>query len=255
MPDVFDERFPEVVERAVANAVRDWKDDPWCIGYFVDNELSWGGWGDDPAGHYDLPRRVLAGDWNLPAKREFVRLLQGKYGDIAKLNIAWKANLSSWEELLSRPIELPAQMTDACIADLSEFLVHFARRYFSAFRDALKKHAPNQLYLGCRFAPCPMEVVGEFHFGALDRGMFHEGLIPVASQKERGEAYRAYLHSVWKLPAFVGCHWFQYVDQPLTGRFDGENYDIGFVSIVDHPHWELAEAAREINGRVYVLPK
>ena len=287
MPDVFDERFPEVVERAIANAVRDWKDELWCIGYFVDNELSWGGWGDDPVSHYDLPRRVLASDGNLPAKQEFVRLLRGKYGDIAKLNIAWKTNLPSWEELLSRPIELPAQMTDACISDLSEFLAHFARRYFSTVRDALKKHAPNQLYLGCRFAPRPMEVVevaaefcdivsfniyartvdekvwaftnalgkpcliGEFHFGALDRGMFHEGLIPVASQKERGEAYQAYLRSVWKLPAFVGCHWFQYVDQPLTGRFDGENYNIGFVSIVDHPHWELAEAAREINGRVY----
>ncbi len=39
MPDVFDERFPEVVERAIANAAREWRDDPWCIGYFVDNEL------------------------------------------------------------------------------------------------------------------------------------------------------------------------------------------------------------------------
>ncbi len=27
--------------------------------------------------------------------------------------------------------------------------------------------------------------VGEFHFGALDRGMFHPGLVGVADQKER----------------------------------------------------------------------
>lgn len=289
MPDVFDERFPEVVERAIANAVREWKDDPYCIGYFVDNELPWSGWGNEPASVYDLPRRVLANDGNLPAKREFVRMLRAKYNDIAKLNEAWEVNFSSWEELLSRPLELPTGMTDECVADLSEFLTHFSRRYFSVVRDALKKHAPNQLYLGCRFAPRPHEVVkvaaefcdvvsfniyartvdekvweftntlgkpciiGEFHFGALDRGMFHGGLVPVADQTERGKAYQAYVRSVLQLPAFVGCHWFQYVDQPLTGRFDGENYNIGFVSVVDYPHWELVEAAREINGQVYSL--
>lgn len=287
MPDVFDERYPEAVERAIANAVREWKDDPWCIGYFVDNELSWSGWGNDPVSRYDLPRRVMASDGNLPSKREFVELLRAKYGEIGKLREAWRVQVSSWEDLLSKPLELPPQMTDECIADLSEFLTHFARRYFSVVRNALKKHAPNQLYLGCRFAPRPMEVVkvaaefcdvvsfniyartvdeqgwsftntlgkpciiGEFHFGALDRGMFHTGLVAVESQEERGKAYQAYVRSVWKLPAFVGCHWFQYVDQPLTGRFDGENYNIGFVSVVDYPHWELVNAAREVNGRVY----
>jgi len=287
MPDVFDERYPEAVERAIANAVREWKDDPWCIGYFVDNELSWSGWGNDPVSRYDLPRRVMASDGNLPSKREFVKLLRAKYGEIGKLREAWRVQVSSWEDLLSKPLELPPQMTDECIADLSEFLTHFARRYFSVVRNALKKHAPNQLYLGCRFAPRPMEVVkvaaefcdvvsfniyartvdeqgwsftntlgkpciiGEFHFGALDRGMFHTGLVAVESQEERGKAYQAYVRSVWKLPAFVGCHWFQYVDQPLTGRFDGENYNIGFVSVVDYPHWELVNAAREVNGRVY----
>ncbi|MCS7192718.1 MAG: beta-galactosidase [Armatimonadetes bacterium] len=287
MPDVFDERFPEVVEQTIANAVREWKDDRWCIGYFVDNELPWSNWGSDLVNRYDLPRRVLANDGNLPSKREFVRLLREKYGEIERLNKAWKVQVASWEDLLSRPIQLPAQMTDECIADLSELLTHFARRYFSTVCNALKKHAPNQLYLGCRFASIQMEVIkvaaefcdvvsfnfyarrvdenqwsftntigkpciiGEFHFGALDRGMFHTGLVAVENQAERGKAYQEYVQSLWKLPAFVGCHWFQYVDEPLTGRFDGENYNIGFVSFVDYPYWELVDAARKINGRVY----
>jgi hypothetical protein len=57
--------------------------------------------------------------------------------------------------------------------------------------------------------------------------------------------------SVWALPAFVGCHWFQYVDQALTGRFDGENYNIGFVTVTDTPYPEMVEAAREVNVTVY----
>jgi len=53
-------------------------------------------------------------------------------------------------------------------------------------------------------------------------------------------------------PNFVGCHWFQYNDQPLTGRwFDGENYNIGFVTVTDTPYPEMVEAAREIHGMAY----
>jgi len=301
MPDVFDERFPQLVDAAIGNAVQEWKDDRWCVGYFVDNELSWGGWGSDVASRYDLPLRVLASDATLFTKREFVRWLQAKYGDITQLNVAWQMQLESWSAMtqslpktswsaMTQSLQKSLRskkMTDACISDLSTLLTHFARRYFEVVRAVLKKHAPNQLYLGCRFAPRPMEVVqvstefcdvvsfniykkrvdedewaftnmlkkpcmiGEFHFGALDRGMFHGGLVPVANQEERGKSYQEYVRSVWALPAFVGCHWFQYVDQPLTGRFDGENYNIGFVSIVDYPHWELVEAVRQINTQVY----
>lgn len=125
MPDVFDERFPEVVERTIANAVREWKDYLWCIGYFVDNELSWSGWGNDLANRYDLPRRFLTRDGSLPAKREFVRLLRTKYGEISTLNEAWKVKVSSWDELLLRPLDLPSQMIEACVADLSEFFDSF----------------------------------------------------------------------------------------------------------------------------------
>jgi len=96
--------------------------------------------------------------------------------------------------------------------------------------------------------PC---VIGEFHFGALDRGMFHPGLVRTRDQADRGQAYQEYLRSVLALPAFVGCHWFQYCDEPLTGRFDGENYNIGLVSGTDTPYGELVAAARQIQSEVY----
>ena len=98
--------------------------------------------------------------------------------------------------------------------------------------------------------PC---LVGEYHFGALDRGMFSPGLVQASSQADRGQAYQEYVRSVLSLPAFVGCQWFQYYDEPLVGRFDGENYNIGFVSGADTPYWELIEAARQINARIYAL--
>ncbi|MGB7745683.1 MAG: hypothetical protein WBN75_00130 [Verrucomicrobiia bacterium] len=96
--------------------------------------------------------------------------------------------------------------------------------------------------------PC---LVGEFQFGALDRGMFSPGLVQASNQADRGQAYQEYVRSVLSLPAFVGCQWFQYYDEPLVGRFDGENYNIGFVSGADTPYWELIEAAQQINTQIY----
>jgi len=64
--------------------------------------------------------------------------------------------------------------------------------------------------------------------------------------------YRDYVTSVLKHPSFVGCHWFQYTDEPLTGRtFDGENYNIGFVTVTDTPYPEMVEAARVVQGEAY----
>jgi hypothetical protein len=95
-------------------------------------------------------------------------------------------------------------------------------------------------------------IVGEFHFGALDRGMFHTGLVPCSSQAERARSYREYVTSALKNPNIVGCHWFQYQDEPTTGRaLDGENYQIGFIDNVDTPYPETIEASRALGETMY----
>ena len=94
-------------------------------------------------------------------------------------------------------------------------------------------------------------IIGEFHFGALDRGMFHTGLRSVGSQAERGEAYINYVRGAMENPYIVGTHWFQYCDQPATGRGDGENYQVGFVDICDRPYAETIAACREVGYNMY----
>ena len=287
MIDAFDPAFPARVDAAIASGTASWKNDPWCLGYFVDNELPWGGWGSTTNDQYALPAGVLAYGGSLPAKVEFARQMQLKYPTIDGLNTAWNTSIASWSAFSNQVVTLPSSWTAACVTDLSASLTNFAGRYFSVVNAKMKWYAPSQLYLGSRFASHPIEavraaaqscdvvtfniysrsldtnawaftstlgkpcLVGEFHFGALDRGMFHPGLVQASNQADRGQAYQEYVRSVLSLPAFVGCQWFQYYDEPLVGRFDGENYNIGFVSGADTPYWELIEAARQINARVY----
>ena len=163
--------------------------------------------------------------------------------------------------------------------------------YFKACKEALAAVAPNKLYLGCRFKGlrnseplwsaaakwcdvisvnsyvASLAVFGEgeyaapkfdrpvlhseFHFGTLHRGMFSAGLCAVGDQCARGRAYQRVVEGALRHPLFVGSHWFQYRDQPLVGRGDGENYQIGFVDVCDRPYPALIRAVREVGERMY----
>lgn len=273
--DVFDPSFVEAAEANLARVGNQYGDNPLVIGYFVDNEMSWTA----------IPMGVLNSPPDQAARVAFIEDLKGKYENLDALNEAWGAAAPDWDSL-----RVPAKrMTTACREDCDAFEYKFGRQYFDTVRAALKKHAPNQLYLGCRFTPiyspkmvlkaCAEVVdvisvnlytpgvrpgsyddlgkpymIGEFHFGALDRGMFHQGLGTAADQVDRGRKYAEYVKSVATSPLFVGCHWFLYFDQPLTGRsHDGENYSIGLVTVVDVPHKTFLEAVRDVHAQVYTL--
>ena len=106
MTDVFDARFPARMAAGISNAVARWKNDPWCLGYFVENELPWAGWGSGPTEQYALPIGVLASTNALPAKAEFARLLQSRYSSVSRLNAAWNTSLASWNDISNRAVAL-----------------------------------------------------------------------------------------------------------------------------------------------------
>jgi hypothetical protein len=43
-------------------------------------------------------------------------------------------------------------------------------------------------------------------------------------------------------------HWFEWVDEPKEGRFDGEDSNYGLVDIQDRPYQEFVEAVRKANA-------
>jgi hypothetical protein len=287
MHDPFDPQFARDADRAAAELARSINGDPFCVGVFVDNELSWGSFdGKDAKGRYGLALGALKAGSESPAHRELMRQLRSKYEVISKLNAAWGTAFATWDALGADG--LPKEWNAALRDDLDAFVTSLARRYFETVNAALKKHDPDHLYLGCRFAwktdeairaaaqVCdvvsfniykrevdPQEwaflndlnkpaIIGEFHVGATDRGMFHTGLVAAADQDERAAVFAGYVRSVLDHPALVGCHWFQYTDQPLTGRaYDGENYNIGFVAVTDTPYPEMLRAARDVHRTMY----
>jgi hypothetical protein len=198
--------------------------------------------------------------------------------------------LGSWDELRDANLRLsPTSLTKAAVIDdLRAFSALFAETYFRTVAEAVRRHDPQHLYLGSRFqartpeavAACAKycdvvsfnvyreelggeewelfhalgkpALIGEFQFGSTDTGLFWPGLFDVAVEGERGPAYAAYLRSALANTDIVGCHWFQYIDEPLTGRLlDGENGNMGFVAVTDLPYADLVSAARDANLAVF----
>jgi len=91
-------------------------------------------------------------------------------------------------------------------------------------------------------------IISEFHFGSNDRGPFGKGVVSVESEAQRGEAYARYLQAAAGDPDIVGTHWFEYVDEPVTGRLlDGENGHFSLVGITDIPFAGFVEVVRKAN--------
>jgi hypothetical protein len=254
--DPFDPSFTEGVTKALAEHGRE-AHDPWCIGFFIDNEIQWG------ARHEDLARWTLWSPGSQPAKMEFVNRLKAK-------GIAFSDSD-------------PSTVPDTELRAFTDVLVE---EYFRRTREAVKSFDKDLLYLGCRFAgsakpwtigPCvkycdvvsyniyrnqiadwrlpnnldaPV-LIGEFHFGAHDRGLFGSGLINTGTQAGRAAALKGYVKSALANPQVVGVHWHQFSDQPTSGRFDGEHFQVGWTDVCDRPYPETVAALREVGYPMY----
>ncbi|HEY5912395.1 MAG TPA: hypothetical protein VJA21_17475 [Verrucomicrobiae bacterium] len=246
LPDVYAEDFPKTVERDAAAQCAPRKDDPWLLGYFIANEPPW-------PGRESLVVDIILDGPPSPIQREA------------------KAFLAAGDTPERR----------------KQFIYRAFDRFLEVIVAAIRHNDPNHLILGLRFGgglpPAEMlraskafdvyslnvyatEVnrktleeiyrvtgrpilVGEFHFGVPGRGLA-AGLVQVRDQAERGVAYRYYVEQAAAFPAFIGSSWFQWIDQPCTGRMDGENYNIGLVDVTDRPYPELVAAMRATHRRL-----
>jgi hypothetical protein len=283
-PDVFAGEFRESAVRW-ARHLDDFRDDPYLVGYFMRNEPLWA------FGANNVAAEMLEANPGTATRRELARWLRKKYGgDAATWARAWGLGLSSFDQIVADLVPRAADRSPAAKDDLWAFSKEMVKAYVGIPAEECRKVDPHHLNLGMRYAWIssdllygsadsfdvftinsynmvpPADVIaeiarrtrkpvmiGEFHFGALDRGLPSTGLKGVASQDERGVAYRRYVEAAAANPSVVGAHYFILNDQELLGRFDGENFQIGFVDVCHRPYRELVEAAMRTHEAMYDL--
>ena len=119
-PNVFDPLFPAYCDYVARHRCAPNRDDPWLFGYFIDNELAWWGRGARDTGLYDAVMKKSETHSAKIALRAFLKE-RGVTGEP-----------SAKEKL--------------------DFLRLAAERYFSCAASAIRRHDPDHLVLGARFA-------------------------------------------------------------------------------------------------------
>jgi hypothetical protein len=246
MPDVYAPEFADNVDKIAAEQCAPLKDDPWMLGYFIGNEPPWPG------------RETLLVD----------KIIEGPESVTRKELVAFLAE----EDTPDRR---------------KTFVFSMFKKFLEIINAAIKKYDPNHLNMGIRYGGSPSDeviklasvfdvysynsyeyevsqeyldhvheltglpiLIGEFHFGTPDRGL-SPGLSQVSNLQERGVAYSHYVENALANSSVIGTFWFIWRDQPNTGRFDGENYNIGIVDVTDQPYPDMVNALEETNNKLF----
>lgn len=267
-PNVFHPQFKDACEAWARERCTPQKDDPWLLGYFLDNELQW--WGSWPP-EEGLFNVVMSKPDTHPAKRALVAALAGR---------------EATKEVKRR------------------FVRAVANRYFAITSAAIRKADPNHMVLGCRFAGlegaadvvweaaaehCDIVSVNCYPWADLERGVILDKKdgVPIVdrlkdyhrlsgrplmvtewsfigldtghpctfgcgqrlkTQAERAAAAELFAKTLLSLDFVVGYDYFMWVDEPKLGLRKGFNEDCnyGLVNEEGKPYPELTDAFRRI---------
>ncbi len=279
-PDVFADEFRQRSQEFAAQ-LGEIAGDKNAIGYFMQNEPQWAFLRD-----FNLGEQLLRDDRPSCARNAFVEFLKSRYPSIADLNLVWHTHLDSFDDF-RHALTLEGEGHQV---DTLEFTRVAVERYMRIPAEACRAVDPHHLNLGLRWAWIHSDyqlagseyvdvfsincyalrpdaalmaslsaktgkplIIGEFHVGALDRGLPAGGIHNVLTMRESAEAFRYYVENAAALPELVGAHYFLWNDQHVMGRFDGENMQIGLHDICYKPYPEKVEACQTTNALIPAL--
>lgn len=279
------------------------KDDPYLLGYWLDNELHWGpDW--RPLHLFD---DYLSRPASAPGKQQMLTWLQQRYPTFTAFAADFTTTATDWTTLAD-PTTVTAYAHPTGDATRSAWVGVVAEQYFSFTENALRAADPNHLDLGPRFiaqtagtpileaaarhvdvasfnmytilpelvAPLlgadptylPVDgpltaqeevlhkpvLISEWSYRAADSGLPNTWppLFPtLQTQAQRAAAYEAYVRGLLNTPFVVGQHWFEHVDEPPLGRFDGEDSNFGLLNEQDVPYQPMIDISKTMHDCAY----
>ncbi|MBV9848189.1 MAG: glycosyl hydrolase [Armatimonadetes bacterium] len=285
-PDPFDPATAAKLHDVLAPQITPHRDDPTVVAWSLGNEH------DEIITAGEI-RDILGRGGDVPAKRALVdEALAARYGgDVGRLAAAWGVTATDRAGLYAAAPKPP----DADVEALRQFYAdHYyalieqtvksldPKHLYAGFWivpgwweneqdwDLIARHcdvigydnyaftfADDRLTRLMRRTDKPT-FCGEFSFPpqyAGQRGFRVYDATWSTEDADAGRLYARYVADAARNPYCVGLAWFEYRDEPLTGRGGGhgpdlvygEDYAFGTVDVADHPKWDLIAAMRRAN--------
>ena len=275
--------WAEAAQEVIQKQVTVLADNTNLVGYFLDNELDWGG-------NFSAAERYFDGlDADNPNRRQVIKVIRSVWPTVEQFNRDWQVELLCWDEL-EKWSKLAKQPTQARKRLQEAWLFHLAKDYFDFTTKLIRKYDRNHLILGVRFkGNAPREVcrasrgltdaqsINIYYSDAklvaeMFEGMYEESGQPVIiteyafhslggrsgnrnrcgfiwghviDQQAKAEGYKLLTTRLARVPYIIGADWFQWNDEPPSGRDDGEDVNFGIVDIYDRPYEHMVEAIRQ----------
>ncbi|CEK18637.1 hypothetical protein CWRG_02236 [Chthonomonas calidirosea] len=284
-PDIFDPKVQAQIRQSLQQQIAPRRDDPYILGWSIKNEF------DEIITTQEI-KDLLQKPAAVPAKRALVdEALKTRYhNDVAAMAVAWHVTSPTREALYNAQPNPPADDLEALrqffaksyyaflyktVKQIDPHHLYFGfwivpgwwqnasdwqliapycdvigyDRYANTFADQ---------WLEGLFASTKKPVLcGEFSFPPYYQGQRGFGRYSISTTDENQEAdlYTKWARDAAYNPYCVGFMWFEYRDEPITGRGPGhgtekvygENYAFGLVDVADRPRWDLVSRMREVN--------
>lgn len=287
-PDVFNPNVRAQIRGSLEQQIAPQRNDPYILGWSIKNEF------DEVITTQEIRELLLKGA-NVPAKRALVEeaLTMRYHGDIARLASAWKVSAATRDQLYASQPNPPEDDLEALrqffaktyyaflyktVKQIDPHHLYFGYwivpgwwqnasdweliapycdvigydRYATTFSDSWL-----QGFFNSTRKPV---LCGEFSFPPYYNGQrgFGRYFISTTSESQEGQLYTKWAEDAAANPYCIGMFWFEYRDEPITGRGPGhgpekvygENYAFGLVDVADRPRWELVTTMREVNLQV-----
>lgn len=267
-PIVFEDDYEEYITSQVS-WLTGYAQDPYCIGFFTDNELYW--------------------------TKDLLKIY------ITRLPSSSKSRQTAQNWLNERKGKTGATEADITAEDIEAFLAYCLDTYYSRTLPLIRQYDPNHMFIGERFyswvtdlvLPSMMETAGkymdvvslnhytkwtpdqqdlamwesrsgrpllitEFYVKGEDSGLPNTAGLGwvVPSQKDRGLFYQNFVISLIKSGKCVGWHWFKYQDNdPEDTTVDASNTDSnkGLVKWNFERYDDMVEQMKQVNAQIYNL--
>jgi hypothetical protein len=280
---IYSPDWPKLAEEAIKSQVELLRDNRNLVGYFIDNELDWGDGGAGPAIYFnylppDDPNRrevmnVIRSVWSTPESfAKDWKISIKSWSDLDKLETLPHPDTGAYGRLFSAWLSQLAEdyFRVTCTAihkyDNNHLIlgvrfrgyaplevVRASRNYTDAqsinyyVGDGRLDYDMFRMMTGESGQPV---MIGEYSFHALDGRSGNRNTVGFAAQvldqQARADGYRLFTSRLARVPWVVGADWFQWSDEPPSGRsVDGEDANFGVVDVDDRPYQQLITAIQE----------
>ncbi|MCL4692948.1 MAG: hypothetical protein KJ060_10625 [Candidatus Hydrogenedentes bacterium] len=284
--DFWSPTFREHAENVAQQRAAPHTNDKNLIGYFLDNELTWGPdhWLTDKT----LLQLYLEYPGEAPGRQEALQFVRRSADSIDAFNQTWGTNLSQWDEMAGLSSEHFHPRSEESRTVSTAFCVYAFNRYATVAIGALRAVDPNHLILGCRFHTYPGDalikaaaehfdvismafyearppvkeldaiceqvdkpfLIEEWTFKSGDSGIVNpDGIYApvVPTRYARSLSYGAYVETFMRRPYAVGYHWYKWMDNPVIPEEPLSGDNCGLVNQDDEPYDHFVDFVREVN--------